>query len=77
MKVYSITQESYDDGWAGTMVFASRKAAAEYINKLVDELNEDRTENKFIHIMWPERTRDTQFRLGNYIMHCQEHNLAE
>ena len=76
MKVYSITQVSEDDGWCGTLVFASRAAATKHINKYITEHN-DEEGTTYKHVIWPDRVGDVRFDVGRYTFNCQEDNLVE
>ena len=76
MKVYTITLESEDDGWACTLVFASRAAASKHINAAITEFN-DEEGTTYKHIIWPDRVRDTWFKVGRYRYICQEEDLVE
>ena len=74
MKIYVVTQESEYDGWTGTMVFASREAAAAHLNENITEFNDEEgtTMNK---VIWPERQHSMRITVGPYTYHCEEDTL--
>lgn len=76
MKVFTMTQESDEGEWTGTLAFATAEKAMAYMNEVIDEHNEDADE-RVNHVIWPERRGDWTYSLGFYRYHFEIHNLEE
>ena len=76
MKVYLVSQDSGDNGYCGSTVYASREAAMKAMNQTIDEIN-DEEEDKQNHLMWPDRMSSWTFDFYGYTWYFDELDLIE